>query len=123
MQEQEMAEKVYHDWMQRVQYLEKLLGDLDNNMHNIEILKEQISSFETLRGDEEILAPVANGIFISAKLVDVKKFKVNVGKGIMVDKTIPETLELIEKQEQEIHLTREQILLKLEELYEDAKQF
>jgi prefoldin alpha subunit len=123
MSEQETAEKVYQDWMQKVQYFEKLLEDLDNNSRNVEALKEQVKELETLKGDEEILAPVANGIFIKANLRDAKTLKVNVGKGIMLDKTIPETLELIERQEQEIILTREQVHHKLEELYEMAKEY
>jgi prefoldin alpha subunit len=68
-------------------------------------------------------APIANGIFIKASLKDAKTLKVNVGKGIMLDRTIPETLELIDKQEKEINTTREQVLQKLEELYEMAKQY
>jgi prefoldin alpha subunit len=123
MSEQETAEKVYQDWMQKVQYFEKLLEDLDNNSRNVEALKEQVKELETLKGDEEILAPVANGIFIKANLRDAKTLKVNVGKGIMLDKTIPETLELIERQEQEIVLTRDQVHHKLEELYEMAKEY
>jgi prefoldin alpha subunit len=123
MQNQEAAEKVYQDWIQKVQYYEKLLENLDINSQNIDALKEQVKELELLKGDEEILAPVANGIFIKANLKDVKTLKVNVGKGIMLDKTIPETIELIEKQENEITLTREQVLHKLEELYEMAKEY
>ncbi|MGV8168746.1 MAG: prefoldin subunit alpha [Candidatus Nanoarchaeia archaeon] len=123
MQEQESAEKMYYEWVQRVQYLEKMLEDLDNNMKNIEQLKEQLREFETLNGEEKMLAPIANGIFVEAKITNVKSVKVNIGKGVMVDKTIPETIALIEKQEQEVHLTRQQILAKLEEMYELAKQY
>lgn len=123
MDEQQMAEKVYSDWIQKVQYLEKLLDDLENNSRNIESLKEQIHELEKMKGDEEILAPVANGIFVKASLLDAKLLKVNVGKGIMVDKTIPQTIELIEKQEQEIRITKEQVVSKLEELYEMAKEY
>lgn len=123
MQEQEAAERVYQDWIQKVQYFEKLLEDLDANSKNVEALKEQVKELQSLNGDEEILAPVANGIFIKANLKDAKTLKVNVGKGIMLDKSIPETMELIEKQEKEIILTREQVLQKLEELYEMAKEY
>lgn len=123
MQEQEMAEKVYSDWIQKVQYLEKLLEDLENNSKSIDLLKEQIKELETIKNGEEILAPIANGIFVKATLKDSKTLKVNVGKGIVLDKTIPETIELIEKQEKEIKNTKEQVLLKLEELYAMAKEY
>lgn len=123
MQEREEAEKVYQDWIQKVQYLEKLLEDLDNNTKNIDALRDQVKELQSLDGGEEILAPIANGIFIKASLKDAKTLKVNVGKGIMLDRTIPETLELIDKQEKEINTTREQVLQKLEELYEMAKQY
>jgi prefoldin alpha subunit len=123
MQEQETAEKMYADWVQRVQYLEKLLEDLEGNMENVNALRTQLNELKTVKGDEEILVPVANGIFVEAKLKNATILKVNVGKGIMVDKTIPETLELIEKQEREIAMTKEQVMMKLEELYEMAKQY
>jgi prefoldin alpha subunit len=123
MQEREEAEKVYQDWIQKVQYLEKLLEDLDSNTKNIDALRDQVKELQSLDGSEEILAPIANGIFIKASLKDAKTLKVNVGKGIMLDRTIPETLELIDKQEKEINTTREQVLQKLEELYEMAKQY
>lgn len=123
MDERAAAERVYQDWIQQVQYLEKVLENLDDSTKNVEMLREQISALESLKGDEEILAPVANGIFINANLRDAKTLKVNVGKGIMVDRTIPETLALIEKQEKEINSTREQVLHKLGELYEMAKEY
>jgi prefoldin alpha subunit len=123
MSEAENAQKVYQDWIEQVQYLERLLEELDNNTKNIEQLSSQIAQLETLGGNEEILAPVANGIFIKAQLKDAKILKVNVGRGIMLDRTIPQTIQLIEKQEKEIHKTREQVLAKLEELYEMAKQY
>jgi prefoldin alpha subunit len=123
MLESHADDKVYQDWIAQVQYLERLLEELDNNTKNIELLSSQIAQLETLSGNEEILAPVANGIFIKAQLKDSRILKVNVGKGIMLDRTIPETVNLIEKQEQEIHKTREQVLAKLEELYEMAKQY
>jgi prefoldin alpha subunit len=123
MQEQETAERVYQDWIQKVQYFEKLLEDLDSNGKNAEMLKVQLKELESLNDGDEILAPVANGIFIKANLKDAKTLKVNVGKGIMLDRTIPETLELIEKQEKEIASTREHVLQKLEELYDMAKEY
>jgi prefoldin alpha subunit len=123
IQDQQAAESVYQDWIQRVQYLEKLLEDTDMNINNINILKEQMNSMSELNENEEILAPIANGIFVNAKLTNVKTLKVNVGRGIMVDKTIPETIELIEKQEIEVHAARKQIMAKLEEMYQMANQY
>lgn len=123
MDEKAAAERVYQDWIQQVQYFEKVLENLDDGTKNVEMLREQINALESLNGDEEVLAPIANGIFLKANLRDAKTLKVNVGKGIMVDRTISETLALIEKQEKEINSTRDQVLHKLEELYEMAKEY
>jgi prefoldin alpha subunit len=122
-EERQAAEQVYYEWVQRVQYLENLLRDVEENMRNIELLKEQLGELEKLGGNEDVLAPLANGIFVEARLKDAKTLKVNVGKGVLAEKTIPETFELIGKQEREVMLTREQIVMKLEELYEMAKQY
>jgi prefoldin alpha subunit len=123
LNEQKAAEQIYYEWVQRVQYMEKLLEDLDANMKSAALLKEQLTDLQNVKGGEDMLAPLANGIFVEATIKNPDKLKVNIGKGVLTEKTIQETMALVEKQEQEIRLTRDQVLMKLEELYEMAKQY
>lgn len=81
--------------------LHELINKMNSSLNEIESIKKSVLELDNLK-DEEILAPVANGIFIKAKIVDSKKLKVNVGHGVVLEKTIPQTIELLNKQEQEI---------------------
>ncbi len=123
MEEQKAAEQVYYEWVQRVQYMEKLLEDLDANMKSAELLKEQLTELQNIKGGETMLAPIANGIFVEATIKNPQSLKVNIGKGVIAEKSIQETMALVARQAEEIKLTREQVLMKLEELYEMAKQY
>jgi len=105
------------EYREQVDYYQKLVEQLDNNLADLAKLKAEINELEKLKGDEEILAPLANGIFIDAKLKSVKHLKVNVGRGVVVKKTIPETVRLLEKQEEEIARAREETVQRLQEIY------
>ena len=49
---------------------------------------------------KEILAPIANGIFLKSELKDNQRLVVNVGSEVTVEKTIQETAELLERQKE-----------------------
>ena len=93
---QNATEKVYYEWVQRVQYMEKLLEELDMNMTSAQLLREQLTDLQAVKGGEEMLAPLANGIFIEATIKNPNKLKVNIGKGVLTEKTIEETMALVE---------------------------
>ncbi|MFT4282978.1 MAG: prefoldin subunit alpha [Candidatus Woesearchaeota archaeon] len=81
--------------------LQDLINKMNQSLKEIEDIKSSVKELETLK-DEEILAPIANGIFIKAKIIDSKKLKVNVGNGVILEKTINQTIKLLDKQEKEI---------------------
>lgn len=115
-------EQIYREWVAQIQYFQKMMEELENNLQGIERLKQDIQELQNFKGDEDILAPVANGIFIEAKLKNKDKLKVNVGNGVVVEKSITETIHLLEKQEEEIRKTITQVDAKLSELYNDAEK-
>lgn len=79
-------------------YAEKLQGqhkELDTSI-------EALSELQKTNVNTEILAPIANGIFLKAELKDNQILVVNVGAGVTVEKTIPEVLKLLEEQKEKI---------------------
>lgn len=79
-------------------YVEKLQGQHQELDASIEALQGlQKTSVNT-----EILAPIANGIFVKAELKDVQKLIVNVGSEVTVEKNIPEVIALLEEQKEKI---------------------
>lgn len=102
MQQEEILKQMSSQFGQLQQYVEKL----DINLSELASLKESLKEFEKTKKGSKIYAPIANGIFVEATLDDSSTFLVNVGKGIVVKKTIKETLDLIKKQEEEISIAK-----------------
>lgn len=85
----------------------------ENASRQLQQLQETIRSlkgFKELKGDEEILLPLANGIMASAKLKGNKLF-MNVGASIIKEKSVDEAITELVEQEAEIM----QFLAKIEE--------
>lgn len=85
----------------------------ENASRQLQQLQETIRSlkgFKQLKGDEEILLPLANGIMASAKLKGNKLF-MNVGASIIKEKSVDEAITELVEQEAEIM----QFLAKIEE--------
>jgi len=100
------------DWQQKYQLFQQLQEQIEQISHHvgllnqqnidIDISKEALQDIEKTKVGNEILAPVANGIFVKSTLQNNQKLIVNVGARINVEKTIPEVIELLEKQKVEI---------------------
>jgi len=83
---------------QIAEYLEKLQlqqTELDTSI-------EALTELQKTKVNTEILAPVANGIFLKAELKDNQKLVVNVGSEVTVEKSIPEVITLLEEQKEKI---------------------
>lgn len=78
-----------------IEQLERAQIKLDNTIEGIQAL-------EKLKGDEEILAPIADGMFVEAKLLTKDTVKVNIGSDTVVDKTIPQAIQMLEEQKIEL---------------------
>ncbi len=87
--------------------IKESLQKMDGAIQELEAIQESIKEFGKLSGDEDILAPISNGIFVEASLKNNKTLKINIGDGVIVDKTIPEAQELIKKQISEINKSKE----------------
>ncbi len=82
------------------QHLEMLVQQNSEMDISIAALKE----LENTKPNSEILAPIANGVFLKAKLENNQKLIVNVGSNTTVEKKIPEVIELLQKQKEEFNL-------------------
>ena len=65
-------------------------------------------------GKEEILFPLANGIFASGKLVNDTKLRMNVGNDVVVEKSVDEAIELMKKQHDEIASYKHELMKQME---------
>lgn len=68
--------------------------------------------------DKEIFAPMGRGIFVKAKLLS-EELNVDIGQGNFIQKSIPETKELIEEQIKKLEQVKKELEHSLEEFGEE----
>ncbi|MCF7901676.1 prefoldin subunit alpha [Candidatus Woesearchaeota archaeon] len=115
---EQMIQQYYEQYQQLANYMKQLEKAIIRIENSILGLKE----LEKANGDEEILAPIADGIFLEAKLVSNKNLKVNIGNNSVVEKSIPETIIMLEEQKKEIHtslLDAESKIMQIEQMFKE----
>jgi len=87
---------------QQMEQINEHLQLLNQNVAELDISINAIKEIGKTKIDEEILAPVANGIFIKAQLKDNQKLVVNVGSNVTVEKNPAQVVELLEEQKKQL---------------------
>jgi prefoldin alpha subunit len=99
-QEEDMQQKYmqFQFLQQQMEEINQHLELLNQNLAELDISINAVKEIENTKPDTEILAPIANGIFLKAELKDNQKMIVNVGSDITVEKTPPQVVQLLEEQ-------------------------
>lgn len=80
-----------------IENLQEEVMQLRENKAKLEELKKEIFEF-TKKGKGEILAPITDGLFVKAQVADSNTFYVNVGDGVVVEKTAKQANDLMSEQ-------------------------
>ena len=74
------------------------------NQQNVELenSKQALEDLGKTKLQSEVLAPIANGVFVKAMLTENTKLLVNVGADTVVEKTVEEVVILLDQQKKEI---------------------
>lgn len=105
MENQENIEQKYMQFQtlqQQMQQVSEHLELLNQQNVELEISKNALEEIGKTEINSEILAPVANGIFLKANLKDNQKLVINVGSNTTVEKTVLEGIALLSVQKDEI---------------------
>lgn len=112
---------------QQSEETKKQIENVDEQTGEMESLKLSLQKIENKKNGE-ILANLGRGIFIASKIEDRKVF-VNVGSKILVRKSLPDAVEIVDKQINELGEIRHQLMHNLEHinsnlqrLVEDARK-
>ena len=108
---------------QQIQQIQKQVELIENQLQELTVTKEALKTIGETKEGNEILVPLASGIFIKANLKDNKDVVVNVGSGTAVKKSLDEAGKLIEEQEKELADFKEELGKNLEKLTENARSF
>ena len=106
---------------QQARQLQQYLQTFDQQLLEIRSVIISLNEFAKLKKGDSILAPIANGIFVKAKLEDSHEVRVNVGNNTVVTKTIEGAVKMLEGQEAEINQYRSDVLAKFDELLKQAE--
>jgi prefoldin alpha subunit len=106
---------------QQARQLQQYLQTFDQQLLEIKSVITSLQELSSLKKGDSILAPIASGIFIKAKLEDNQEVKVNVGNNTVVTKTIADAIKMLQSQESEITQYRSDVLAKFNELIKQAE--
>ncbi len=100
----------------QVEQLQKVIQNIDAQLKEVEHTLNAIEEFSKLKGNEEVLIPLANGIFAPAKLLPATALKVNIGQDIMIDKSVDECVKMMQGQAVEIQRYKDEIIKELDKI-------
>ena len=106
---------------QQIKAMQEHIKMISTHIGEIETTKENLKSFGKIQINSEILASIAPGIFLKARLIDNQELAVNVGGGIVVKKSINEVTSMLDRQLAELHIARERAVLELQNLSAKAE--
>lgn len=87
---------------QQIEHLSQQVEILDHQQATVKVSLRAISTLATSPVGKELLAPIADGIFLKGELRDNQELIVNVGAGVAVEKSIPDVITLLKEQQKAI---------------------
>lgn len=100
----------------RIQEIETELQRIDERLSEMMLLQNNLDDIEKIDDDDKVLANISKGIFIKTRFKKQDKLYVNVGSGTVVEKTIDETKELVNKKVEELESYRQELIMALQNL-------
>lgn len=124
MNDQEIVKQKYlalKELQQQLEQLKEYKEILGRQRQELEISIKGIEELGSIEPETELLAPIASGIFVKAKLGDNTHFMVNVGSDITIEKTGRQVIELLQAQLRDIQEKEPQAHSIIQELEQQVK--
>ncbi len=101
--EMQLIEKQANQLRQRLQMVE---GEIQEVRSNAAALNE----ISKVKPGEEVMIPLANGIFVRGTVEETKKLLVGIGASIVVEKDIPSTKKILDQRLQTLETYHNEVL-------------
>jgi prefoldin alpha subunit len=88
---------------QQLEQMQEYLGNIAKQISEITSLKSEIDKYKDVAAGDDMLVPIAAGIFVKAKATGDQTFLVNVGAGAVVPKDAAAVQAMLDKQLSELH--------------------
>jgi prefoldin alpha subunit len=109
--------------------IEREARALEENLQFVDAQLWELENFSnTLRGimeneNKEILSSIGGRAFVKSKIEDSKKLFIEVGAGVVVEKSPEDTLEVVKEQSSKLKEIRVQIVSQLEIYHRKLEEF
>lgn len=133
-----MAEEItperreYLESVVRLRNIENQVANIQNQLKTYEVAlvelittKEALESLEKQKKDETSLLPFGSGVFVDGILKKQNKILIDVGAGVLLEKTVLEALDILKKREGNLRKNMvdfQNILSNLEKTYLKTSQ-
>lgn len=107
---------------EQVKMMHKQLQAYEEQQMEIMSVKNAIEDLGKAKPGAEILVPLSPGIFVKGSLIDNRHLNINVGAGIVVEKSLAEGQTLLDKQANDVERARLNVLNETEKIIEQAKK-
>ena len=114
---------------QHMELVQQQVEKINGQMEEIMLTKSSLVEFSSVKKGKEMMVSVSNGIFAKASLIDPEKLLVNVGNNVVVEKSVEDTINLLDEQLMELgkyqmQLTAQQQTLsrKVEEVEKEVEK-
>ena len=120
---------VQNEMIIELQYLDATIKQMDSQMIQIEEQINEINNtvaslndLKDVKEGTEILVPIHTGIFAKAKIEKVEKLRVNVGAGIVAEKSVDDTIKMLQDQVKNVEDYRDQNFLQIQQMVARATE-
>ena len=87
---------------QQLKAIHRQKQEIDSNIVTIRNIISSLDELKEVKKGSDILAPIANGIFVKAKIEDPDDLLVNIGSEVISARSIEEAKDLLKKQTEEL---------------------
>lgn len=122
--QKEIQEKVlvYQILQNQLEEFAKQGTVLETRLGELEITENALREMKSVKEDSGALFHLGAGCYGHGKLMDKNKFMVEIGAGIMANKTLPEAVSIIEERKKEIERVKTKLQLEMEKIGNSMNQ-
>ncbi|HIH32514.1 TPA: prefoldin subunit alpha [Candidatus Woesearchaeota archaeon] len=106
----------------QIEQMQKIIESINSQLNEVAHTIEALMELKSLNNNAEILFPVANGIFVKGTISDTQNLSINVGNNVVVEKTINQSIEMMQKQFSEINDYKKQLEKQLDDMLKKLQE-
>tara|TARA_Y100000310_G_C20657932_1_gene803023 strand:+ start:1892 stop:2323 length:432 start_codon:yes stop_codon:yes gene_type:complete len=84
---------------QQIEQLQQQLHMLNQQLQQLELTKNNLNELKSVETGTKSYAQIAPGIYVQSTVANTETLLVNVGANTTVEKSVPDTISLVEEQE------------------------